>query len=325
MPVMPISKVIDKEKSRVNEDILQFPEDIGMHGLLMVFKKYSFNKRQSGLLDGMPEIRLGNSIFLPLPTNIQDTYNVRVQRMDQGTIGEATSAAASAFQGSEGLEASFSASQSVLRDLAPSGQATAESVGDILREITGREQSGALQDMTRAASFLMRSTLDRLNVTQSFDAGIGSTINPKAALTFEGIEMKEHSFEWSLMPRSKRESESLRRIEHVIKQNTLPSYINIGEIQRALYNYPSMVDLYFVGLDPSYFVEFKTCMVQNFSINYTPEGLAVMKGGKPAAVNFSMQLIETDIHTSEDYGGGESTSLPLSGGGGGDIPNRGGR
>jgi hypothetical protein len=44
-------------------------------------------------------------------------------------------------------------------------------------------------------------------------------------------------------------------------------------------------------------------MVQQFQNNYTPNGLAVVTGGKPAMVSMNMTLMEMDIHTSEDYGG----------------------
>jgi hypothetical protein len=47
-------------------------------------------------------------------------------------------------------------------------------------------------------------------------------------------------------------------------------------------------------------------MVQGFTVNYTPNGLALVKGGKPAIVGLNMTLVEADIHTSEDFGG-EST------------------
>jgi hypothetical protein len=44
-------------------------------------------------------------------------------------------------------------------------------------------------------------------------------------------------------------------------------------------------------------------MVQQFNIDFTPHGIALLRGGKPAMVNMNMNVIEADIHTSEDYGG----------------------
>jgi hypothetical protein len=42
-------------------------------------------------------------------------------------------------------------------------------------------------------------------------------------------------------------------------------------------------------------------MINNFDINYAPQGLAVLRGGKPAVVTMAMSLTEMDIHTAEDY------------------------
>ena len=53
-------------------------------------------------------------------------------------------------------------------------------------------------------------------------------------------------------------------------------------------------------------------MVQTFSTNFTPNGLALLRGGKPASITMNMSLIETDIHTSEDYGGSGTDSLDIT-------------
>ena len=67
-------------------------------------------------------------------------------------------------------------------------------------------------------------------------------------------------------------------------------------------NYPSTVDMYLVGVNKDHYLKFKPAMVRNLSINYTPNGLSILKGGAPSAINLSMQLMEMDIHVAEDYG-----------------------
>ena len=42
-------------------------------------------------------------------------------------------------------------------------------------------------------------------------------------------------------------------------------------------------------------------MISNLSVDYTPNGLAIQKGGKPSAVRITMTLNEGFIHTAEDY------------------------
>ena len=88
----------------------------------------------------------------------------------------------------------------------------------------------------------------------------------------------------------------------------MPSYGNAVGLNKVLLNYPSTVDIFFLGVDDQYFLYYKTCMVQQFATNYTPNGLAFVAGGKPAMVTMNMTLMEMDIHTSEDYGGAAPTN-----------------
>jgi hypothetical protein len=61
-----------------------------------------------------------------------------------------------------------------------------------------------------------------------------------------------------------------------------------------------MVDTYFQGIDQSYFFRFKTSMISTLSVDYTPNGLAINKGGKPSQIRLTMTLNEAYIHTADD-------------------------
>ena len=139
------------------------------------------------------------------------------------------------------------------------------------------------------------------SIPSSIEAGAGATVNPKQALSFQGIDLKRHNFSWTMAPTSPDESETIRKITNVVRKNALPSYTNVGSLKRAFLNYPSTVDIYFFGIDQQYFMYYKTCMINNFDFNYAPQGLAVLRGGKPAVVTMGMSLTEMDIHTAEDY------------------------
>lgn len=307
---IPPNRVILNERNRQQAQNYTFPEDIGPHGMLMVFRKYSYKATRSLLNNNTPEVVENSSILLPIPNNIQDRYQVRVQRFDQGTYGDIiSSAAAGAAANGDNM---IGAASSALSQFLPSGSNLANSLtsGD------SEQYKGFAQDLGNSANFLLRKTLDGLgpNITRNFDAGFGSTINPKAALSFEGVEMKNHSFEWTFAPKTPTESDRLRSISNLVKRNILPTYQDFsagGEaiVQRAMLRYPSTVDLYFLGVDPNYYMFFKTCMVQSFDMNLTPQGLSILSGGKPAVVNMAMTLIENDIHTAEDYDGSVGPSL----------------
>ena len=59
-------------------------------------------------------------------------------------------------------------------------------------------------------------------------------------------------------------------------------------LARAFLKYPSVVDMYLLGIDEGYWMKFKPCMISNVSVDYGGGGLvSIIKGGKPAAVNLS--------------------------------------
>ena len=72
-------------------------------------------------------------------------------------------------------------------------------------------------------------------------------------------------------------------------------------LSRGLLRYPSMVDCFFHGIDSNYFYQLKTSMISQFNVDYTPNGIALNRGGKPSAVRLTMTMTEAAIHTKADY------------------------
>jgi len=290
---VPVSDIIKRKKRESITSLLQFPTNLGAHSMLLLFKEYKYNPPGSYQLNRVNEstysqkLASTQSILLPLPANIEDSYNIRVQGFEQGIGGEAVSTAAAAL-GSSG-------------DISPEAL-----VRTLSKAIPGVDMASItdIDNVVRGAAYLGRRALDNLtpNVGRSLDAGLGSTINPKSSLYFEGMTQKVHTFNWTLSPSNAAESDTIREITNLMKRNSLPSYGSIG-VNKILLNYPNMLDIFFLGVDQSYFIYYKTCMVQQLNVNFTPNGLALVKGGKPSMINISINVIEADIHTAEDYDG----------------------
>ena len=285
---------------------LRFPiHNQGAHRMLMIFSSYKYvapgqrglnklgNTGRSNITGPTPAGK--TTIELPLPTNLEDSYNVRVQGYDAELTGALVAGAASQFAGAG--------------DLSAGNIATA--LGGALSG-TGLDPESLLSpdmgDISRNVAFLGRRNLPS-NLGRAIDTGLGNTINPKTSLYFDGVNLKQLTFTWNLAPQDARESDVIRDITNTIKRNMLPSYGTAIGFTQALLNYPSTVDIFLLGVDQQYYMYFKTCMIQGFNVNYTPNGLAIVKGGKPAIVGLSMTLVEADIHTAEDYGG-SSTFAP---------------
>lgn len=301
------SVVIPESQNDSTTTLLEFPLNLGAHSVVLVFKKYRFNPPGSpelGLISqfggtgrsGISTTPLAPSgigydvIRLPLPSNIQDIYSLRVQ----------------------GAELNFGGAE-VARGVSGLANDEAISVGNLLGSLAKAIPEVNLKsyinpnmsEASRNIAFLGRRTLDSLfsGAGRAIDVGLGNTVNPKAALFFDGVNLKQFDFRWTLAPTERAESDRLKDVIKMIKKNSLPTYGSAIGFNKVLLNYPSVVDIYFQGVDQEHFLFFKSCMVQQFETNFTPNGLAFVAGGKPAMVSMGMTLMEMDIHTSEDYGG----------------------
>lgn len=302
-----VETVTNTARAEASPRFLSFPLDIGAHSVLLVFNKYNFvapgqrglrsldrNNRGGPLIGPIP---IGqDAIQLPLPSNIQDTFSLRTQAGDMGIAGAAVGEAASSLAGSATIGDALS------QFLSNSGL----NPGSLLTTDMGQ--------IARNLAFLGRRSIDGLlpGAGRNIDAGLGNTVNPKAAIYFEGVNLKQFDFRWTLAPTEFAESDRLRDIINIIKRRSLPTYGNAVGLNKVLLNYPSTVDIYFLGVEQQYFLYYKTCMIQQFDTNFTPNGLAFVAGGKPAMVTLGLTFMEMDIHTSEDYGGGSTNNLDVA-------------
>lgn len=268
--IKPAASVIAQNRSDIQTlSLLAFPASkLGAHSIVFNFSKYSYDKNAS-----LQNKNISGSIMLPVPDNMLDATNVRVNQAELGLGGSAA--------------ARFGA------EVAQEGRAfNAVDMGVAF----GAEFLSMFGDGGMAVKLL--ETLpdeDR----KGFEAGAGVAVNPHLALAFEGIDLKTHNFSWTLAPSNAQESADLRKIINTFKRNALPSFSNMGQ---NVFNYPNVVDIFFMGTDPGYLYYFKRSLISTFDVNYAPTGgPAFVEGGRPAVVGISMTLMEMDIHTSEDY------------------------
>jgi hypothetical protein len=300
--IKPADSVIAKNR-RVQSGItrFRFPSNLGAHAMVFNFKDYEYRS------DNQVNSILKSSVALPLPNNIQDSFIVSTQARELGISGSIAATVPNvSLQNAERSLDSFGN----LLDRAQGG-VTDLSHGDV--SFDQLKQFGA--DASTAARFMARNAMSKISagVTAGIDVGLATTINPHLALAFDGINLKIHNFDWILSPKSESESSLLRDLINEFKKSALPQFKSPAGttsdgsgnfLSRALFSYPSLVDIFFVGLDQAYFYYFKTCMITQIDLDYSPNGNALFKGdtgSRPVAVNFRVSLTETEVHTRDDY------------------------
>jgi hypothetical protein len=322
--------------------LLSFPANKSAHSMLLIFKEYRYQapgarsgedsllaiNRQvlSGLRSrtletpstefrGFNELERISAMELPFPSNLRDVDSLRVERFEQGLIesgiGEFIAGAANAAVNSNATASQIpgvvQGGGQAIANAIRGGALTADAV-TMINNVMGSNLGAVARD----AMYIARSYLPS-GITRVTDTVIGSTVNPRAALVFEGVDLKAHSFSWTLAPKNSRESDIIKEMILKLKRNSLPSYQTISQGSfKAYLKYPSIVDIYLLGVNTEYFMKFKSCMIRNVAIDYSSPGLVpILKGGKPAAINLNLEFYEMDIHTANDYGVTE-TEAPRS-------------
>lgn len=293
--IEPIQTVIEQRRASRRSELLRYPSNLGAHAVILNFKRYDY----AATGGSVASIDQTKSIVLPIPTNLADSYSVNVQSQELGIGGAFVQEALTGNVEARNLGGgAVDALLGIAKKIAPGG---AEDVGAGVAD--------AASSFKVASSFFGRAGLDGLGFTGAstgVDLATGTTVNPHTTLDFNGMALKNHSFSWTFAPENEQDSNSLRRVIETIRRSILPEYTRSGSsaIGRSLITYPDLVDIFFVGLDQSYFYYFKPCMVQGFTTDFSPDGVALLRGGKPAIVNMTMQLSEAQIHTKDDMGYG---------------------
>ena len=270
--------------------MLKFPEDLADHYIVLMFKEYVYT---GGGVHS--EFLSGGDIILPLPKSLQDSLNVEVGGDELGILGSLSAEIPAAMAGQ-----SFSDVAGKLKNMM--GKTLLE--GDSLAQTDAlAEGFGMAADTT---GFLTAAGLGAIapDVAKGLGAGTGTAINPYATLVFSGVDLKTHTFEWTLSPSNDTESGILEDIIRLIQRNIVPEVSGVAvtggstTLARGLLRYPSMVEVRFEGVD---FYKIKTSMISAFAVDYAPEGIAIHRQGKPAVVRITMTMTEAAIHTKDDY------------------------
>lgn len=266
---------------------MQFPSDLGDTGILLLFKEYSYNERETAGRGGVDRVAFaGNildSVYLPLPEQLLDATQVKVGGQEIGMLGAAAATATESVSSAIG-SGSF----------------------DPIKNALGQAKVSEL--LTASAAGLMKQGLEAIGLggaQRGIEAGMGAVANPFQALVFEGVDLKVFMFNWTLAPKSREETSSIKEIIRTIRKHSLPFYKNANiagnalQGGRAFLNYPSVCIPLITGVST---IVFKPCMVSQIQIDYNGGGeLAFLEGGDPVAVKVNMTLQEMQIWTREDY------------------------
>lgn len=176
---------------------------------------------------------------------------------------------------------------------------------DILRK-GGMSDELQLLGGTTIASKLLKMGGFGVEAESILARGAGIIPNSNLDLLFNGPTLRSFQFSYRLSPRSSNEAQKVRRIIRFFKQGMAAKKMSGKSGQASFFlGTPNIFKLEYRTNKTQHIAgvnRFKTCALQSFSCDYTPDGFwAAYEQGQPVSTVISMQFTELEPIFDTDY------------------------
>ena len=232
--------------------------------------------------------RIGGTVFLAIPGNIQDSNGVTY------TEGELNP-----FQ-AIGL--------GVFKNLAGLGN---DSDAGALANALGNELGDKGKDASKFIGNALGAAAVSLSANQVFARTQGSILNNNLELLFSGPQLRRFQFVFLFSPRSTKEAATVKRIIRYFKQGMSTKQSGNNFFLKS----PNTFQLNYLhrgesGGDHPGLNRFKECALERIDVNYTPNtNYATYHDGTPVAYQVTMQFKELVPIFNEDYSELDQSSI----------------
>lgn len=272
----PVEVMDEKRASLVGEkdynyEGLTFPPDLKKNAFAYLGLHFFTYSRPESFAKG--SIADSGHIYLPLPEDFVQDFAVGYEARDTGLFGAA---------------AGTDTGKVVLNDL----KALFERNGTL--SLGDTNAVTALRDIGEVALYAGFQTLG--SVSDSIGGLVGQTMgsiaNPHPSVFFQGVNLRQFTFTWRLVPRNPTEAEIITKILKKIKDDCLPKK------KGSFLTYPKLVEPRIEN--GSFGRDYKKSLVQSISINYTGEGTsAFFVDGNPVSIILTLGFQEAELYLEE--------------------------
>jgi hypothetical protein len=217
----------------------------------------------------------GSTIRLYIPDTVNVTYNSQYDDMSlTGALGRpyfAAQAGASLFDSVTG---------------APGSGMNLERIKEIVNRVGDNPYARQiLANITGISEDLLLS-------------GVGAALNPQLQVIFQGVNFREHQFDFTLTPHSKQEAEEIKKIVKAFKFAAAPEIPTNAIFGKGIYfKVPDRFNVKFLynGQENTNVHRITECVLKNVSVDYAPMGWSTFDDGNPVQTRLTLQFQETEI------------------------------
>ena len=239
----------------------------------------------------------GETILLPIPSNIQDNNSTNYGSSELNSIaGAALGGVMNVMESGKNLiDDKGNFKPAAVTDAAKKSlKSVWESFGDDLPGFLTRKLASSAVGIFG------------VNITpnQILARSEGAILNPNMELLFNGPTLRSFRFSFKMTPRNPDEGEQIKKIIRCFKKNMAPK---VGKSSTFLET-PNVFELTYRqgSSDHKFLNKFKQCFLSDISVNYTGEGTyATYHDGTPVSMTMDLTFKELEPVYDSDYTKGE--------------------
>jgi len=270
-PLAPLTKPVGK-------NVLTFPGSLNDTDHWVCFRAAKYSKLQKKSITQQENIA---SIYLPVPQDLKTGYKAGYNNESLGIGG------ALALQVAQG-------------EKIDKGDVAMALGTDLISNptVTGLLGAGAANALGGSGAAQIVGGAVGVGAGQAVKATLankGIARNPHQAVLFQGVDFRNHSFNYTFTPRNENESEILQGIIYAFKFFMAP------RLKRSnhFFDYPEQFDIDFK--DEKNLFDIGTSVLTSFDVNYHAAGQsAYYVNNHPVSINLSMNFQEVTITTKDE-------------------------
>ena len=192
-------------------------------------------------------------------------------------------------------------SSNLMEGLANAGQTASDMMTQIIPNLGNKTITEVIGKITG----------EQVGINDVFATTRGVILNPNVELLFGGIDLRNFSLNFKLVPRNDTEAKTIRSIVDTFRKAMLPNFADGDELvfsskENTQNNYikvPNVCRVSFMkgGIRNEFVPQYKMCAITQVDINYTPDGAYATYGdGHMVAIELSLAFQETKLIFSEE-------------------------
>jgi hypothetical protein len=257
----------------------------------------AFKHSQSRPEELKRKFKFDKSVFLPIPTNISDSYSAAYNAENLFIGGELARKGIDTILQKDGTSSLSNAMQNLTPDFL--GNAAASGLKALAND------PGGVGSKAAATAAVLAMSGSGGVLASAARASFPVSTNPFPVMIFQGTSFKPaFSFDWVFYPESLEEAQTIRKIIGYFRREMLPETMEGNE---SILKTPAIFEL---AMKPNeYTRQFKKCVLKDMAVNYAPNGPSFIINDDneaspsrvPSAVSLSLTFQEIEVWLADDY------------------------